>query len=394
MSTQDIVIIGTGIAGVTVAREVRKLDQDASITMITADDGTIYSKPMLSNAHALNKTLESLAQKNAEDFASDLNVTVRAHTRVADIDRAAKAVALDGPDGRAVLGYKNLVMATGATPRAYSVEGSDTAPLYSVNDLDDYTHWREALGREASQKHARVLIVGAGLIGSEFANDLTIAGHDVSMVDPAPWPLGRLLPERLGHAVHDALSESGIALHMGRTIKAMAQDGAGGWTAKLDDGARVHFDIALSAIGLVPNVALAKQAGLTVEQGVRVDAVMRTSDPAIYALGDCAQMDVGVLPYIAPVMTAARALAKTLTGEETPVHFPALPVTVKIPALACVVCPPPANVSGAWEVNGEGRDLKALYMGEDGRAAGFALTGAATQARQAMAKGMPSAMAA
>lgn len=386
----DIVIIGTGIAGVTVAKEVRKLDDGARVTLITTGDGTVYSKPMLSNALALGKTPETLAQKDADAFASEQNVTVRPHTRVVSINRAAKSLVLDGAHGRDELGYDRLILATGATPRPYSVEGSAAAPLFTVNDLDDYTHWREAL-----KPGAKVLIIGAGLIGSEFANDLAGSGYDVNVVDPAPWPLGRLLPEQLGNAMGEALTRAGIKLHMNRAVTAMhpAADG-GGWAARLDSGKIVKFDIALSAIGLMPNTALATDAGLAVEQGVRVDAFMRTSDDAIFAIGDSAQSDAGVLPYILPVMTQARALAKTLTGSPTAVELPALPVAVKTPALPCVVCPPKPGAHGTWQVEGVGEDLKAVFVDPDGAALGFALSGAETKARQTMAREMPPLMAA
>ncbi|HEY9164259.1 MAG TPA: FAD-dependent oxidoreductase [Magnetovibrio sp.] len=387
--SQDIVVIGSGIAGITLVREIRKLNTDASITLITADDGDVYSKPMLSNAFAQGKTLSSLVQKSADVLATELNITVRASTKVLRLTRTDKSVTVEGPGGRDTVRYGQLVLATGANARAYRVEGSGGAPLYSVNNLDDFARWREAL-----TPGARVLIIGAGLIGSEFANDLRTGGYGVSVVDPAPWPLGRLLPEALGGAMADALEQAGIALHMGRAVTAMLPSDKGGWVAKLDDGKLVEFDIALSAIGLVANTDLAKDAGLSVEQGIRVDGMLRTSDPDIFALGDCAQTDAGVLPYILPVMAAARALAKTLTGMPTSLHLPALPVSVKTPALACVVCPPPFGATGHWVVQGKGRDLKALYMSDDGKALGFALTGNETPARQAMAKDMPDLLAA
>lgn len=381
---QDIVVIGSGIAGVTLVREIRKLNEAAAIMLITADEGAVYSKPMLSNAFAQGKSVDSLVQKSADAMAADMKVQVRTATKVLSIDRAEKILSIEGPNGRGGISYGQLVMAVGANARPYRVEGSATAPLYTVNSLGDFVRWRQAL-----TPNARVLIIGAGLIGSEFANDLRTGGYAVSVVDPAPWPLGRLLPEALGAAMAGALLENGIDLYMGRAVTAMLPADAGGWTAKLDDGKRVHFDIALSAIGLIANTQLATAAGLRVEQGIRVDAFLRTSDPAIYAIGDCAQTDAGVLPYILPVMAAARALAQTLTGTPTPLHLPALPVSVKTPALPCVVCPPPFGVQGHWIVQGEGRDLKALFMANDGRAQGFALTGSETQARQAMAKDMP-----
>lgn len=386
---QDIVIIGSGIAGITSVREIRKLNDRVTITLITADDGAVYSKPMLSNAFAQGKTLDGLVQKSADAFAAEMNIQVRSGTQVLNIERDDKTIVVEGPDGREVIRYGQLVMATGASARPYRVEGSGSAPLYTVNSLSDFARWREALTADT-----RVLIIGAGLIGSEFANDLRSAGYRVSVVDPAPWPLGRLLPEALGAAMAGALLENGIDLYMGRAVTAMMPADAGGWVATLDDGKQVPFDIALSAIGLIANTHLATAAGLRVEQGIRVDACLRTSDPAIYAIGDCAQTDAGVLPYILPVMAAARALAQTVTGTLTPLHLPALPVSVKTPALPCVVCPPRFGAQGNWIVQGQGRDLKALFMGSDGQAQGFALTGSEIKARQLMAKDMPDLLAA
>lgn len=384
-----IVIIGSGMAGVTLAREIRKLAAGIPVTLITADDGSVYSKPMLSNALAQNKSPDALVQKSAGAFAAEMNVTVKAHTYVRAIDRAAKQVRVEGPDGGTQVPYGQLVLALGARARDYQVEGSGAAPLFSVNTLDDYTHWREALSADA-----RVLIVGAGLIGLEFANDLSITGHAVEVVDPAPWALGRLLPEALAREMEAAFSGIGVKMHMGRAVTGMIPADGGGWIARLDDGRRIAFDVALSAIGLVPHTQLAKDAGLEVAQGIRVDAWLRTSDRDIYALGDCAQTEAGVLPFVLPLMAQARALAGTLAGRPEPLRLPALPVTVKTPALACVVCPPRPGQTGQWRVEGQGPDRKALFLNENGDVLGFALTGAETKARQVLAKDVPDLLAA
>lgn len=384
----DTVIIGTGMAGITLARELRKLDADSSIMLITGDDGSVYSKPMLSNAFAQNKSPSSLVQKSAEKITEELNVTVWAHTHVTAINRTDKAVVVDAPDGRNVIGYGRLVLAVGANPRPYQVEGSGSVMLPAVNNLDDYTHWHDGL-----DEGARVLIIGAGLIGVEFANDLAGAGYRVDVVDPAPQPLSRLLPDELGLMMRTALQDAGVTFHMERVVSGVIA-GDGHNIAHLDNGHRIEFDHALVAIGLVANTSIAQSAGLDVEQGIRVDGFMRTSDPDIYALGDCAQTDAGVLPFILPLMAQARALAKTLSGEDTAVQLPALPVAVKTPALPAVVCPPKPGADGEWRIEGVGMDRRALFVDSDGESLGFALTGEQTKARQALAKEMPHLLAA
>lgn len=384
----DTLIIGAGMAGITLARELRKLDGETTIALITGDDGAVYSKPMISNAFAQGKGPEDLVQKNAAQLSEDLNVRVWTETEVTAINRTDKAVIINTAQGRDVIGYGNLVLAVGAHPRPYQVEGSISAPLPAVNSLQDYAKWRADLGA-----NARVLLIGAGLIGSEFANDLAGAGYSVDVVDPAPQPLSRLLPDALGQVMQDALSAIGVWFHMGQVVTGVAA-GEHGNIARLDSGKRITFDHALIAIGLVANTELAHAAGLEVKQGIRVDGLLRTSDPDIYALGDCAETDAGMLPFILPLMAEARALARTLSGTPTRVVLPALPVAVKTPALPAVVCPPKPGAEGEWVIEGAGQDHRALFIGPDGETLGFALTGQETKARQALAKDMPALLAA
>lgn len=375
-----VVVLGSGLGGYTLAREFRKLDRDTPITIITADGGEAYSKPMLSNALAQGKDAQALAQKSAAQVAAELSVTVLTRHRAVRLDRHAKHVVVRQPDGgEAEIAYGKLVLAVGADPRPYKVEGSDGVTVHSVNDLDDYAAWRDGL-----TPGGRVLLIGAGLIGSEFANDLAGAGYAVSVVDPAPWPLGRLLPEELGHELAQALTGLGVTLHLGRSI-ALLSPGA----AVLDDGTALAFDRALSAIGLLPRVALAAAGGLAVDKGIVVDRLLRSSDPDVFALGDCAQTEAGPLPYVLPLMAQARALAATLAGTPTELKLPAMPVAVKTPALPMAICPPPPGAAGAWVVAGAGKDRKALFTTADGRALGFALSGSFVAERQALAKEMP-----
>lgn len=149
----------------------------------------------------------------------------------------------------------------------------------------------------------------------------------------------------------------------------------------------------LSAIGLQPNVALARAAGLETGAGIRTDRLLRTSEPDIYALGDCAEVDGLVLPYVIPITHGARALAKTLLGEPTEVLYPAMPVVVKTPACPAVVCPPPAP-GGDWSVSADADGVKALHRGPDGESTdGFVLFGAHVKERMALAAQLPGPLA-
>jgi rubredoxin-NAD+ reductase len=378
--SKSVVIIGSGLSGYSLAREFRKLAPDTPVTVITADGGEVYSKPMLSNAFAQGKTPAGLVQKPGSQMAAELRLTLMARTRVTAIDRAAKHVAVTDADGIAAhVPYNRLVLAWGADPRPFAAPGSDGVAVHSVNDLDDYGRWRQSLGDAG-----RILIIGAGLVGSEFADDLSGAGHRVTLVDPGPWPLGRLAPEQVGKALGAAMADVGMTLHMGRSIARLETGRA--WLA---DGAEIVFDRALSAIGLVPRTKLAADAGLAVDRGIVVDRLLQTSDPDIYAMGDCSQTPAGPLPFVAPLMAEAKALAATLAGTPTPLVLPALPVVVKTPCLPTAVCPPAPGASGTWVVEGTGRDLKALFVDAQGKALGFALTGGFAQERQSLGKTMP-----
>ncbi len=138
-----------------------------------------------------------------------------------------------------------------------------------------------------------------------------------------------------------------------------------------------------------PRVALAEAAGLAVQRGIVTDALLQTSAPGVYALGDCAEVAGHQLPYVMPIMQAARALAKTLAGTETAVQYPAMPVVVKTPACPTVVCPPPPGVDGGWEETITAEGVRALYRDTTGALRGYALVGAATTDKQALTKEIP-----
>ena len=375
-----VVIVGSGLAGYTLARELRKRSAELSITIVAADGGEIYTKPMLSNALAKHHTPDALVQKTAAAFAEDAGVTILSRTRVLSIDRANRTVATDGGGS---IAYDRLVLALGADARVFPAPGSDAVGIATVNDLDDYRVWRNRI-----KFGDRILLIGAGLIGCEFANDLAGVGFGVTVIDPAEWPLSRLLPEEVGTMLTEALEKVGVTFRLGRTV-ARYEAADVGFSATLSDGSSVGFDHALSAVGLAPRTKLAKDAGLQVRAGVVVDSVLCTSDPHVYALGDCAETKAGVLPFIAPLLAEARVLAATLTGEETPLHLPALPVLVKTPALPLVICPPKPGAEGAWTVERTGTGAAAVFRTPQGEDIGFALAGTATGSQQDMAKRMP-----
>lgn len=388
---RPLVILGTGLAGYTLAREYRKLNAERELVLISQDDGRSYSKPMLSNALSKGKTADAIAMASAADMATQLKATVRSHVAVTAIDRAAQTLSLKLADGRQeTVAYGDLVLALGADVFRPPLGGNGGERVYTVNDLEDYARFRQAIGESGK----RVLIIGGGLIGCEFANDLSASGFQVELVEPMGRPLPTLLPERASAAVADGLRSLGVNFHFaGVTAVDLAGDGV---SVTLSDGQRVSADVVLSAIGLRPRIALAQAAGLDTARGIVTDRLLRTSDAHIYALGDCAEVSGKVLMYVLPLMAAARALAKTLAGEETPVSYPAMPVQIKTPICPIVVSPVAPNTEGAWEIEAEGTNVKASFRASNGDLLGFALTGSYAsdmKVKSEMVKALPAILA-
>ncbi|HRQ05857.1 MAG TPA: FAD-dependent oxidoreductase [Nitrosomonas halophila] len=384
MPQQPVVIVGSGLAGYAVARELRRLDTDIQVTLLSADHAGFYSKPMLSNALATGKTPDSILNAEAGKMADQLNIVIRPYTRVDAIDAAGESVLLE--DGER-LGYGRLVLALGADPVRLAIPGEGADEILSVNDLDDYRHFRECI--EGKQ---HIAILGAGLIGCEFANDLAAKGYQVSVFDLSPQPLGRLLPEQAGRFLQEKLASAGVNFLLGTTVQKIGKTD-GGYRLFYQDDQFVQADVVLSAIGLRPRIGLAEAAGISVNRGIQVDRYLQTSIQNIYALGDCAEVDGKVLPFIMPITHAGRALAATLAGTPTRLHYPAMPVLVKTPGCPTVVSPPDPHMKGEWQIETSQDGVKALYQDAEGNLLGFALLGTATSERQMLTPRLPPVLA-
>ncbi|MDA3920485.1 MAG: FAD-dependent oxidoreductase [Salinisphaera sp.] len=382
-----IIIIGTGLAGYSVAREFRKHDKDTPVILITRDDGASYYKPDISEAYAKDKTSEELVQKSAEEMAEMLGATVKTHEQVEAIDREQRQIRLVGGE---TLTYGRLVLAWGAEPITLNLSGDAVEAVHKVNNLMDYRAFRDSLPDKA-----RVAVLGAGLIGCEFANDLIGAGHKVSVADPAEWPLQQLLPKEAGNAVRKELAHGGVEWHLGQAAVGVHRADNGDLRVELDNKDSIRADVVLSAVGLRVGVKLAEKAGLAVDRGIVVDRTLRTSDPHVFALGDCAEVDGHWRPYVAPLMQCARTLGKTLAGgkDDTPgqVKYPTLPIIIKTHLCPVIVCPP-VNKHGEWQVEGHGTAIEARFVDKSGKLLGFALTGEATSKRRDYLKEAPALM--
>lgn len=378
-----VVIVGSGLAGYAAARELRKLNTEIPITMLSADHGGFYSKPMLSNALSLGKTPASILNSDAAQMASQLKISIRPYCRVTAIDQSENAVILI--DSEKIF-YDQLVLALGADQVRLPLRGDGVAKILTVNDLDDYQKFREALiGRK------RVGIIGAGLIGCEFANDLVTSGYQVDVVDINAQPLGRLLPPAGGAFIRQKLEAAGVIFHLDTTIQTVDQV-EDRLRLTLASGESINADVVLSAVGLCSRTQLADAAGIQVNRGIVVNRLLQTRFANIYALGDCAEVEGKVLPFVMPITHAARALAATLAGNPTPVHYPAMPVMVKTPACPTVVSPPDFNAQGEWHVEADTDGVTALYRDEAGNLLGYALLGTAIKEKNNLTTQLPAVL--
>ena len=393
-----LVVIGAGLAGWTTVREFRKLDTTTPVVVVTQDSGDFYAKPSLSNAFAQKRSPEQLVSTPAAKMAETLNVTLMAHANVSRVETTSRTVTLTHSDAVHTLVYSQLVLATGAQPIRVPVQGNAADQVRSINSLDDFKVVFSALNAHAASVDSSeidsktVVIMGAGLIGCEFADDLVQAGYTVHVADPSDRPLAALLPEAAGTQLAHALGALGVQWHFGATVQAVDQH-ANRLQVTLSNGRSVAADVVLSAIGLRADTRIAADAGIAVERGILVDAQLQTSVARVFALGDCAQYASAgqrTLPYVMPIMNAAKVLAASLAGLPTALTFPLMPVSIKTPALPIVVAAAHPATVGQWVPDEATEDAQSpgvwRFIDEHGAQRGFVLTGKQTARRMELSK--------
>lgn len=339
-----VVIIGAGLAGWSVVDAIRTLDKSCPITLICGDSGDRYHKPMLSVAISTNKKRADLVRFNGKTASETANIQLIPHTFVINIDTNLKT--LHTTCGN--IGYDKLVLAFGATP---VYPPTLDRSLWHINHLDRFETLQARL---ATPKH--IAIVGAGMVGTEFAEDLVKAGHQVTLIDRHAYPLSALLPDVAGLKILQAIQSFGVKF-LGNVAVQKAQKTANGYTLHLtrkdNNTTSLNIDEVVVATGLMVDDRLPTRANLDFDKktGIVVNpTTLATSVPDIYALGDCISIDGTPCRYIAPHRPQAIAIAHQLlelphTGYE---HKPPI-IRLKNKSISVSLTGNPSG-NGDWRV--------------------------------------------
>jgi 3-phenylpropionate/trans-cinnamate dioxygenase ferredoxin reductase subunit len=310
------VIVGAGQAGAEVAGSLRQQGYTGRIVLLGAEPQLPYRRPPLSKTYlAGTATAESLTIKPQAGYDT-ANIEVRLATRVERIERARKQVVL--ADG-GTLHYDKLVLATGGAPRRLALTGAEAPNVLYLRTLADADALRAEL-----QPRRRLLIVGGGYIGLEVAATAVKQGLQVTVLESAPRVLVRVTAPEMSAFYERVHREAGVDVRTGVTLQQFEQQAGRMCAVQLADGTRIETDVVLVGIGLLPHVELAREAGLDVGDGIVVDALGRSSDPDILAVGDCAcQANAWLgravrLESVPNANEQARIAAATICGKQSP----------------------------------------------------------------------------
>ena len=369
---KGIVIIGAGLAGWHVIDAIRAKDKDVSITLITTDNGDRYHKPMLTMAISQNKQASDLVRATGADAAEAAQVTLLANTQVTDIDAAAQTVQLISAlrsdpvyTNYATISYDKLVLAMGAHPIFPKSLPQDL--VWHVNHIERFGQLQEKLA--AGSQH--VAIVGAGMVGTEIAEDLLKAGHEVTLIDLNDAPLSQMLPPKATARIAKAVQSQGINFLGGYQVSDVIRNDDGKlqvsyepFTPNREDTDAQSFEMlivdhVIASTGLTVDGKLPTAAGVEFNHrtGIVVDApTLRTNTNNIYAIGDCMSINGVACRYVAPLRAQAATIADDVLGLEHSgyEHKPPM-IRLKNKAISVMATGVP-QANGNWQVITETED--------------------------------------
>jgi len=304
-----IVIIGAGAAGVEAAVKSRELLPEAEIALLNNEGVSPYRRPALTGMISAPLADAQFFQK-PEKFYAENRIALRNGCAATGIDRAAKKVETTG----GTFGYDKLLIAAGAEARTFPIPGAELDNVFRARHFADF----EASGKFIAEHRAKnVTIIGGGLLGLEFASGMLERGLKARVVEFSKAVLPNQLDEESAELFSSILATvPNLSAHYGVSATAITEK-----SVALSDGSEVASDLVVWAVGNLPNTDLASSAGLAVERGIAVDDSMRTSDPDVYAAGDCASVNGRVSGLWIPARDQGRVAARNMCGEEA--HYTA-----------------------------------------------------------------------
>ncbi|WP_296209601.1 FAD-dependent oxidoreductase [Psychrobacter sp. UBA3480] len=390
---KGVVVIGAGLAGWHVIDAIRAKDTEIPITLITADSGDRYHKPMLTMAISQNKRASDLVRASGSEAAKTAEVTLLANTQVTDIDPVSQTVQVrstaQSDDTLTTIGYEKMVLAMGAHPIFPKSLPQDL--VWHVNHIERFSQLQEKLA--AGSQH--VAIVGAGMVGTEIAEDLLKAGHKVTLIDLNDAPLSQMLPAKATARIAKAIESQGIQFLGGYQVSAVTRVN----NDDSEDGEKLQVDYAplstdadntdtqpleplmvdhvIASTGLTVDEQLPAAAGVEFDRrtGIVVDATtLRTNAANIYAIGDCMSINGVACRYVAPLRAQAATIADDILGHDHSGynHKPPM-IRLKNKAISVMVTGVP-QAAGNWQVKTESDDELVMDLIDDNEAVSATVT--------------------
>jgi NAD(P)H-nitrite reductase large subunit len=309
-----IIIIGSGIAGVSFAEKYRSLSADDEITIITRENDGYYSRPLLSRGFSKNDIEQSIILKTFDKLRAS-NITVISGAEITAINRSEKKVAITGSCQEKSLLYDKLVLATGSSAFIPPPFRPYNELFFCLNSLVDLKALRKfRLGLTIQNRQPEWAIIGGGLIGCEVASDLAVSGDKVTLFHAMDRLMERQLVVEDSALLLEVLQNSGVKVLLNQNVQRFAKEED---KVCVKTGVTTEFDALIVSCGFKPRTELAELAGLDVGRGIKVNQCMQTSDEAIYALGDVAELPNGKLyAFILPIRSQAHWLAGFIAGQE------------------------------------------------------------------------------
>ncbi len=328
-----LVVVGNGMAGMACLEQILAFAPRFAVTVFGEETHPNYNRVLLSSVLAGEKKAEDIVINGPEWYRSH-GIDLRVGVRILDVDPVARTVT---GDDASLTPYDTLLLATGSTPWFPPIAGLEKNGVFAFRTLNDTRALLERSGPET-----RAVVIGGGLLGLEAARGLQVRGCDVTVVHVLDTLMERQLDKSAGAYVRAKMESLGICVLLGQTTNAILGNGhATG--VQFADGSTVDADLVVVATGIRPNVELGRKAGLTVNRGIVVNDLMETSDPNIFAVGECTEHNGICYGLVAPLFEQGKVLAATMTGNPGPRY------TGSVQAAKLKIMGVDVFSAGAWE---------------------------------------------